>query len=319
MAPTIRPIAPHDYEPAAALFAVAYPDRAREADEWTSADRAAPGQRLVAVAGDPERLVGYAAFWRVRDDRHRMDLVVAPDRRRRGIGGGLLARIVERAREIGAATLQARADDDQPESLAFLRRRGFAETMRMHWDVLDLRAADLARFAHLAARLEADGIRVTTLRDEEPREPACWERLADLHHAAQDGWADPDPGPPGPPLTVEEARRWFMLPGLIPEAFFIAAAGDTYVGYSGIAVRPSEPDVGWPAGTVVRPEHRGRGVATALKARVLAYARACRLTRVHSSSGNPAILHINRKFGFRPVWSEVRLVRALDRRPERSR
>jgi GNAT superfamily N-acetyltransferase len=307
----IREIAPKDYAPAAELFAGVYPERAREAEGWARSDVEAPGQRWVVV-GEGGEIAGYASYWRVRGDRCRMDLVVRPDRRRQGLGSALLAAVVERATAAGAVTLQARADAAWGDSLRFLERRGFAETMRMYWTQIDPRDADLSLAAGPEARIAERGIRVTTLRDEEPRDPHCWERLADLLYAAREGWPDPDPGgPESPPPSAAESRAFFGMEGLVPEALFIAEHGGAYVGYSGIAVRPSAPGVAWPAGTVVRPGYRGLGVATALKVRVLAYARAHGLTTMHSSSGNPTLLHINRKLGFHLVWCEVRLVRQL--------
>jgi GNAT superfamily N-acetyltransferase len=64
-------------------------------------------------------------------------------------------------------------------------------------------------------------------------------------------------------------------------------------------------------GTGTRPEYRNLGIATALRLRVVAWARARDLTMLHSASGNPAMVHVNEKLGFRRTATEVRLVRRL--------
>jgi len=125
-------------EPAAALFAAAYPERADEPAGWGVPSGPAGPHRFVAVSGLAERIVGYGGLWPVRRGKFRIDLVVAPGHRRNGIGSRLLGRLTGEARAAGAATLQARADSDRAQSLAFLKHRGFSETMRMHRLVLDV-------------------------------------------------------------------------------------------------------------------------------------------------------------------------------------
>jgi hypothetical protein len=103
---------------------------------------------------------------------------VAPEHRRRGIGGRLLGLLAGTAQAAGATTLQARTESDRPEVLAFLSRRGFAETMRMHRLVLNVASATLGPYAGVERRLAAEGIVLTTLEDEQHRiGDACRSRL----------------------------------------------------------------------------------------------------------------------------------------------
>jgi GNAT superfamily N-acetyltransferase len=293
----IRPLRPADRDAVAALFAAASPERAGELARWD--DRVCRW-----VAADGARIVGYGSFWPVRDHRFRMDLTVAPEHRRRGTGGWLLGLLAGAARAAGAATLQARTESDRPQVLAFLTRRGFAETMRMHRLVLNVASATLAPYVGVERRLAAEGIVLTTLADEQDRiGDACWHRLCAAYHAAGDGWPDPDPGPgPPEPPTVAEFRRMYeeyarLLPG--PEPCILAVHGEEVVGFAG------------PTGTGVRPALRGRGIATALKARVIAAARERGVMTLHSTSGNPAMLKVNERLGYRRTTTEIRLVRRL--------
>jgi GNAT superfamily N-acetyltransferase len=259
-------------------------------------------RRYVAVAGTPERVVGYGALWQVWRHKFRIDLAVVAEHRRRGIGGLLLDRLADQARTAGAATLQARADSDWVQSLAFLHRRGFTETMRMHRLVLDVATATLAPFAGVEHRLAGEGIVLTTLAEEHRRiGEACWALLRDLHNDARRGWPnpDPDPGPPQP-ATIEEVRRLHQ-PGdpdwLLP--CFLAIRDGEYLGFAGSP------------GTAVRPSVRGRGIATALKVRVVTAARQRGLSTLRSASGNPAMLKVNERLGYQRTSTEIRLVRPL--------
>jgi mycothiol synthase len=298
--PHIRLLWPADRDAVAALFAAAYPHRA--GDLVWSDDRV---RRWVAADG--ARVVGYGSFWPVRDRRFRMDLTVAPEHRRRGTGGELLGVLAGAARAAGAATVQARTEDDRPQVLAFLTRRGFAETMRMHRLVLDVASAALAPYAGVESRLAAAGITLTTLADEQHRiGDACWHRLGAAYHAAGDGWPDPDPDPgeypPAPRGAAEFRRMYEQYEGLLPapEPCILAVHGLDIVGFAG------------PIGTGVRPAMRGRGIATALKLRVITSARERGVTTLHSTTGNPAMLKVNERLGYRRTSTEVRLVRRLD-------
>jgi GNAT superfamily N-acetyltransferase len=252
----------------------------------------------VAVDETEGRVIGYSSIWNVRLNKFRMDLVIHPDWQGRGIGTRLFKRLLEDAHAAGAATLQARAETGADNSLAFLHRRGFVETMRMHRLVLRVEDADLIPFAAFERRLAVLGIEITTLAEEQPRDSAFWEKLCDLHNEVQSGWPDPDPGPVEP-LTVGELRDRLSRYHLIPDAFFIAKQSGTYLGFTG------------EVGTGVRPGSRNQGIATALKARAIVYAQEHGRTTLHTATGNPAMLRVNERLGYRRATTEIRLVKVL--------
>jgi len=296
----IRPLRPADHEAVAVLFAAAYPERAGDLARWDDRVRR-------WVAADGARVVGYGSFWPVRDRRFRTDLTVAQEHRRRGTGGRLLSLLADAARAAGATTLQARTESDRPQVLAFLARRGFVETMRMHRLVLDVASATLEPYADVERRLAVEGIVLTTLEDEQHRiGEACWQRLCAAHHAATDGWPDPDPDPladpPGQPTVAEFRRKYAEYARLLPEPepCILAVRGEEVVGFAD------------PIGTGVRPALRGRGIATAMKLRAIAGARERGVTTLYSTTGNPAMLTVNERLGYRRTTTEVRLVRRLD-------
>ena len=115
---------------------------------------------------------------------------------------------------------------------------------------------------------------------------------------------------PGPELALafEEFGRRFVQHAILPEGFAVARQGDLYVGYSGLAADTSSPGQVIAAGTVVRPAWRPRGIATALKLRVLAYAQRRGYASMIAHTASPTMLEINQRLGFRRERAEVRLL-----------
>jgi GNAT superfamily N-acetyltransferase len=81
------------------------------------------------------------------------------------------------------------------------------------------------------------------------------------------------------------------------------------VGYSALTLNDAARTRAGSGGTAVRPESRGLGIATALKACCVGWARDHGIRRLVTSSGNPAMVRVNEKFGFRRTYVEVRLVK----------
>jgi GNAT superfamily N-acetyltransferase len=242
-----------------------------------------------------------------------MDLIVRTDWRRRGLGARLLDVLIEHARSAGATSLQARPYADSADALSLLTTRGFRETMRMTGLALDdVRQVDLRPFSAIEPTLATRGVRVTSLAAELRTDARAWEKLRDANVAAEFGWPDPDPPPSGKPPepeTVDQFRARAREFQMIEDACFIAALGDAYVGYSALAMADAARTRGNSGGTAVRPEYRGLGLATALKARCVRWAQENGLRTLITSSGNAAMVHVNEKFGFRRTYVEVRLVR----------
>ena len=307
------PLNAADGPSAGAILAAAYPHRAHEPARWS--DRPNAARRWSAAAPDGS-VAAYLALWPVEPTQFRMDLVVRPDQRARGLGATLLDFLIERAREAAATSLQARPYAEQRDALALLASRDFHETMRMNGLVLDdVRAAQLQPVHWYEGKLADRGIRVTTLARELAADRDAWTELRDANEAAQVGWLDPDPLPNGrhrEPQSVEQFRAQSLDFHMIPEACFIAVnreqAGQ-YVGYSALALNDANGMQAGSSGTAVRPEYRGLGVATALKARCVRWAQEKGLQRLATSSGNEAMVRVNEKFGFRRTYVEVRLVR----------
>jgi ribosomal protein S18 acetylase RimI-like enzyme len=313
----IRTLGSGDFAAAARLLVEAYPYRAHEPSSWT---RPAPHEQperwgIFCASSDQGRsstaeIVGYAALWIVQQQKFRFDVIVSSGHVRRGLGTQLFEIVLQQAQRRGAATLQARACHDAAHALAFLARREFVETMRMRRFVLQLADVDLRSLVASTDLTNDPDVSIAAVSPEQTADIRLWRRLADLHDAAREGWPDPDPG--GPISACEpDAIRSMLIPSPEPPlGFFVASSHNRFVGYS-VLVRRRHTGEAQFAATAVRPDARGRGIATALRAHCLLVAQRTGYGTVHSASGSDALIRINRRFGFKETYCEVRLVRRL--------
>lgn len=109
-------MAGRDIDAVRAIDEVAYPNPWSVAT-WRKELAAADRFHLVAVDG--ERVVGHAGLLFVLDEAHVTTVATAADREGEGIATALLVRLLEAAREHGAAsaTLEVRAADRRPQRL----------------------------------------------------------------------------------------------------------------------------------------------------------------------------------------------------------
>ena len=279
----------------------AYPDYVQEPASllWF------PAGQLDAPANCPHKLVacqsgvpaGYAAVWRVKEEKYRFDLLVHPEYRGSGIGSALFEVVLRIAMDSGARTLQGRARADDERASIFLHRRGFVETQRMtgfERELADLDSISIPSVSKFS---------VVTLSEAQTRNPSWRSDLLALLAAAQDGWPDPDPDPSG--LSQIGMRVFERLLSNVeePDAFFVGADQGTYIGVSSLHT----------LGTAVHPAYRGRGIATLLHYHALRKARLDGLVRIVRPTANRAMRAVFLKLGYRQSLTEVRMILRSDR------
>jgi GNAT superfamily N-acetyltransferase len=257
--------------------------------------------RYVAVETQKDQRLAYATLWELREGRYRFDLAVRPEWQRQGIATQLLSQVMSDAQSLGATGLQARVRDDKPAVLEFIRRRGFHESHRMGAYRLDFAQASVSALQEAFTRLRDGGIDVTNLAAVRGQNASHVEQLHELYSAAREGWPDPDPDPSGPiPIPFERLKRW-LAEVTLPEAFFIARHGQRYVAFTSV----------FDIGTAVHPEYRRKGIATQLKAGSIADAQRRGFRGQTTSTASPAMQRVLERLGYRRMWSEIRLIRAV--------
>jgi GNAT superfamily N-acetyltransferase len=227
-----------DYQAVAAVATAFTPDETydyefRSAAEIRALDEAFAQAGLLLkryLAEHAGRIIGYAYYfqiaWAPPAGRYWCVIRVHPEFQRRGIGGQLYTRVVADLMRQGASALQIEVHETLDELLVPLARRGFRELLRSWPFSLDPRRCDLARYQPAFQRL--DGLVITTLAQEQARDPDWLPKLYKLHiDLSRDV---PIPGYPLPtPPIVWFAELVAGLPVSLPEAFFIVREGQRYV------------------------------------------------------------------------------------------
>ena len=229
----------------------------------------------------------FEAFW--------ANVAVVRSARRQGVGTALLTIVSDRARERGKHLLHIPANEGRPEGIAFLLRRGFSEYERSKSVSLDLSGMTPPPVD------VPDGIVLTTLAEH--------PELADgVYEVAVEAFAD-IPGGETPIATGDRAEfraREIDRPNIPHEGFFVAqdAASSRVVGYASLiripgAARPSA----WHDMTAVARDHRGRGIAGALKRATIRWAIAdgIEVLEAGNDTDNLAMRAVNARAGYRPL------------------
>jgi GNAT superfamily N-acetyltransferase len=225
----------------------------------------------------------------------RRDLVFAlttvlVELRRHGAGTALYESISDWASERGLDTIEVPVLDNDPESLAFALRRGFREERREKGVVLCLAEIEPPPIE------PPDGVMIVTWAEQpelaleaEPDIPG----FEDDEMKSFDDWLAHD-------MQGSDDK---------PEATFVAVAGDEVVGYAKFSLTPAQPTTARHDITGVKRAWRGRGVAGALKATQIVWAKANGYEELHTRNDerNAPIRHLNKRFGYRPGIGRIYL------------
>ena len=92
-----------------------------------------------------------------------------------------------------------------------------------------------------------------------------------------------------------------------PEATFVAVARDEVIGYAKFSLTGAQPVTAHHDLTGVKRAWRGRGVARALKATQIGWAKANGFEelRTRNDERNAPIRHLNLEFGYRPAIGRI--------------
>ena len=308
---TLRPFTAADYGVFVQLSNEAYPEYQWTVDEvrfWDD-DWKPEGyfrRRIFAERGGLP--VGYAEVSHARGQfvpaNYRVDLVVRPTARRRGIGTLLFDDLLTAVRPRGARWIRTQIKESDRGSVAFARNVGAVELKRDWESRLDLAAFDAAKFAGAPARAIAAGVRITTLGEEMRSDPSAIRKAYALHEVTRVDVPNLDAPTPSPYERFE--HEVLHGPASVPDAYFIAMRDGRYVGESSLGKEGTDPGVIYQQLTAVVRDERGKGIAMALKLKAIDYARAhgFREVRTWNASTNRPMLAINEALGFakQPAW-----------------
>ncbi|MDF2627384.1 MAG: GCN5-related N-acetyltransferase [Symbiobacteriaceae bacterium] len=300
----IRTPRPEDIEAVVAISREGYPERSEDPKHWQD-----PDPRRYFVAEEDGEVVGYGCL---RPDlprqpevpQYRLHLGVRPDRRGRSIGGRLYDHLYEALVSLRAENVWTRVRHTEFDTLAFLERRGFMDRQRQIYLTLEVAAS-------VPQASPPQGIVITTLKDELAAHPDCYRAIHDLQNLC---FADIPTANPTPLPSFDDFQKSMQDPALLFDGYFLAKAGERFVGLSYLAREGGgAPTTLSQRLTGTHPDFRRRGIAMALKACTLRYARehGCRRIITRTNALNTGMLAVNRAMGFAHWYTDIQLHRPI--------
>ena len=303
-----REFQPSNYERLVEIYNANYPDYPISVAERRSRDESLDRtiyllRRFECIDQEQDQIVGFGDIANLPDMYHprkfMTSILVDPEHQARGIGRAIYNRLNEELVNLNAMLVWTMSKEDLPRRIEFFQRRGFSEKSRLWESRLDLTRTDPTKFAEYIQKSLEKGITFTTLAEEQAH---CQESLRKIHELVQLITADMPREAPFTPLPYEQWETFSLKsPQLLPEGYIIARDGPRYVGMSDVFRIDTEPGVLQQDDTGVIREYRGRGLATALKLKVIEYGKrnGYRTIKTWNDSVNAAMLAVNMKLGFK--------------------
>ncbi len=292
--------------------------RQNTAAAWERRDRLRKPElvdiRLCAADPQTDRVLAFLAASDLNTTGFKMadvcdfEITVDHAHRNQGIGTALYDKAFAFATERGAKRMVTGFHEWTPDepAIAFLKERGFAEQERETPSYLDMATWDPAPFLGSLAQAEAYGAKMFTYADIEDTDENR-RRYYDLEVPL----IYDIPRRDEQPFTFEPFEDWVKFvverPEWRPELVLLAEVGGEWIGECHVVPKLEQPTVGMQWLTGVLKDHRGHGIATALKVRAYELARAAGITvmTTENHADNAPMLAINTKFGFIPEPSVV--------------
>jgi ribosomal protein S18 acetylase RimI-like enzyme len=253
-------------------------------------------------------VVAYGSYghieWSFQPDRYYLWVGVHPGQQRKGYGSALWDYLMTQLSERQPAELVTFTRENRPQAIDFLQKRGFAVRMREQISRINPQTFELAPFSSKIAEVERSGIKVITLADIMQRDPEWRRHMYELEAEVEKDVLSIDE------VTKSEfevyEKQTLGMPNLLHEGWFVAMDGDEYVGLSVLwrdLVNEKRLGTGL---TGVKRSHRRRGIATAMKAKALSFARGSGATIVDTGNEeNNPMYQLNLQLGFQPLPAEL--------------
>ena len=249
--------------------------------------------------------------WSFHPKRFQGRIYVDKTHQNRGIGQFIYENLMSFASGLQAEEFWGYAREDMPVSLAFLAKRGFRERLRSWESRLSTATVNISQFSRYLEKASNAGVEISSLSRELEVDQECYKKL---YHLSQTLMADVPSPFPYTPVSYEQWHSFDMKdPGLLPDVYAIAKHGADYVGLSSVRRLDKEPHGLYQVLTGVRREYRGKGIAFAMKLKVIerAQRQGYDLIKTENATDNEAIIGINVKLGFQRQTGWVDLSKTL--------
>ncbi len=306
-----------DYETVVAINNAIETDEADTVEEWQQWDRLSNPEhvRRRFIAERDGETVAFGHFMHqansFHEDRYHVWLGVHPEHEGQGYGSALWDHMMAELMKRRPAELVSYTREDRARAVAFLEKRGFEVRLRSALSLINPQAFDAARFAEKTARVAQSGIAIHTLAELRERDADAMRKAHSLAwRCLQDVPSVHDPTQT--PFELWQ-KRLLENVNFMPEGWFIALDGADWVGLTSLWRNAADEQRLHNGLTGVLRSHRRRGIATALKARGLSFARERGATAIitHNEENNP-MLQINYQLGYRSLPAELDLHKNLN-------
>jgi GNAT superfamily N-acetyltransferase len=285
--PEIRQINEDELQTLVAINNAAFPREEASPDEFVDWKRQAEDMAWF-LTGDDTGAAFVLTGWHTPPGHAIGGVAVLPGHRGGRHGDRLLAAIESWAKERGSTHLEGGIAEDDDTTIAWAAARGFEEVGRNSRLVLDLTAIEPP------AVEPPPGIEIVS-----------WAERPELAHGLWEVAREAGPDVPGEEDTdVGPFEAWLDRDmrgiGDRPEAVFVALEGEEVLGYAKLSLNPERTDRAFHDLTGVRRAHRGRGIARALKAQQIAWAKANGYGSLQTSNEvrNEPIRRLNERHGY---------------------
>ena len=303
-----------DYQALADTQFAIFPDIPVVKEDYSSYDERHDPKYLFKrfITESNKKIIGvgwyFQAPWLYDPQRFFVQVRVLPEFQRKGVGTKLYDHIIKTLQPYNPNDFRTRTRDDIPDGITFIEKRGFKELIRERSSELDVASFDSSPFEGFENKLNEEGIRIKTL--PELRDDQDWAKR--LYNSSRLIEKDV-PGLEESEISLEEWKKKALgNPELIQDAYFVAVDGDKYVGVS-FVFKDLASDMLMTGLTGVTKEYRGKGIATAMKVKVIAYAKKHGNSKIRTGNEpNNPMLKINERLGFYKLPEWIDYIKKLD-------
>ncbi len=317
---TIRPFQPTDteYEGMYLVEKAVFPENADTVAEVKHGDANRKPEQFFQrwVVEEDGRLIAFGHVSHPphfkEPGRYRFNITVHPEFEGRGVGTAVYNQIWQtlQSRDAKPTIVESGCYQHHQQAVRFLQKRDYQQVMRWVITRLELPTFDAAPYTPLFAKLEAQGIELTTLPQLQTQDPKWLEKLHELEW--QLTLDEPLPYTPQK-MPIEQYKKLVVdNPQVILPSWFIAVNNGETIGLS-LLEKGSAPGGLSTSFTGVLRDFRRRGLATALKVRAIEYAKNAGYTfiRTGNEENNP-MLALNKKLGFIEITAQLAFEKRLE-------
>lgn len=307
---SFRPFIPtsSEYEAIVHVYDRANPNESGSVDTWRHWDQHRDPARLFTryVVEQEGEIGGYGFSMRTDPEANKFRFAVffVPQWETAELIHKFYSYIMGFCLEHNPTALLCQTREDEIKKISWLRNEGFREVMRYPSSILVVDEFDPASYTDLKASIAAQRIEIISLDELADRDPGWQRKVYDLEMLLSQDVPRPTAFVPTP--FEQYAQSNFNDPNFLPQLWFIALDGDKYIGTTSVFKTGDDFELLENDLTGVHRPYRRRGLATALKCRLIEESQRLGTQRIitYNEENNP-MYQINLQLGFQPQPADV--------------